>query len=106
MNEIPFHTTLTLPVRTYLRTMSGNACFMYWSQPGHWRSANSYIVTGAFALPSVPPSCGMPASSLFVAATDASLVGDEDALVLDDELSTLASTRISAIRPAAPMTPA
>ena len=83
--------------------MSGNAVVMYWSQPGHWTSANSCIVTGAFGLPSTFPLCGMPASSLFVAAAD-----EIEAVFGDDELRelrTLAPTRTIARRSAAPMTP-
>ena len=96
MKAIPFHSTFTFPVRTYWRTMSGNAPVMYWSQPGHWMSANSCIVTGAFGLPSTPPLCGMPARSLLVAAADGI-----DAVFGDDELRelrTLAPTRTTASR--------
>ena len=35
----------------------------YSAQNGHWRSANSTIVTGAFGEPSVMPDCGMPSSA-------------------------------------------
>src|SRR3954453_17712437 len=104
MKEMPLNTILTLPVRTYLRTMSGNAPLMYWSQPGHWRSANSCMVTGAFGSPRVFSFCGMPASSLLVAAADEMETVSGAALSL--ELSTLASTRMRAISPAAPAPPA
>ena len=40
-------------------------------QTGHWRSANSVIVTGALGLPSVIPDCGMPASSRVTSAAPA-----------------------------------
>src|SRR5262249_29061694 len=44
-------------------------------QYGHWRSANSIMVTGAFGSPSWFSCCGMPAKSAVVAAAPDSVSG-------------------------------
>ena len=52
----------TRPDRTYWFTTFGSVFTVKSRQNGHWRSANSSTVTGAFGFPSVGPVCGMPAN--------------------------------------------
>ena len=47
-------------MRTYRSRIVGKTLRWYSAQNGHWRSANSTIVTGAFGEPSEMPDCGMP----------------------------------------------
>src|SRR5262245_26732047 len=51
------------PGRTYFFTSPGSVCVSNSAQYGHCRSMYSVIVTGAFAEPSVVPSCGRPLKS-------------------------------------------
>src|SRR5947207_14455424 len=44
--------------------MVGSTLAVYSRQNGHWRSANSVMVTDARGLPSTTPCCGIPLNSV------------------------------------------
>jgi hypothetical protein len=57
-------TIRSFPVRTYSSTRIGSVPRAHSAQYGHWRSAYSTSVTGAFGSPSAAPDCGIPAKEL------------------------------------------
>src|SRR5215203_530166 len=59
-NASPRNTIRTLPRRTYRSTSGGKARCVHSAQYGHWSSAYSTSVTGAFGLPSALPLWGIP----------------------------------------------
>src|SRR4051812_41471000 len=65
---MPLNTSRTRLVRTYSRTRTASAPRAHSPQYGHWTSAYSTSVTGAFGEPSAFPCCGIPARSAEVSA--------------------------------------
>ena len=63
MNAIGRAITRTFPVLTKRGTIVGITSLSKARQTGHCRSMYSTIVTGALALPSTFPCCGMPLNS-------------------------------------------